>query len=306
MITQAKKFQQNFGSNLQHLVLQFFCIIFFCCIFTQSYAAADLSTVSTNDIIREIEKTLLFTDEEKMQMDSSPVSTAKKMGKKTDFVLKAGDVSEDDLDKEVNMTMTENRNVVNISTRTKEKMAYNAVTSGQYEVAIELYKQVVAAEPKNNYALFSLAAIYQKMGQFKQAKASYYKLLQNNPENKEEIISNILATLAEESPRDALYLLSRLVSSHPQSPYLLMQAALANSNVKNYEQAINLLQQAIILTPDRLDYKYNLAVIYDKSGNYEKALPAYLEIVKLAGNNDNSEIALKAVQDRIATIKEKI
>ena len=290
------------ASNFLTNFLAIFFTIFLAPTFSSLAADPTQSSVSTNDIIREVEKTLLFSDDERSKMESMQ----NQLNQKSDFTIIAGNKKDETTNDAIEVKVNETRQTVNIDTRTKEKMAYNATLNGQYEVAVELYKQVVAAEPNNNYALFSLATIYQKIGQLRQAKAIYYQLLQNNPENKEEIISNILSTLAEESPRDALYLLARLSSSHPQSPYILVQTALAYSSVKNYDKASELLRRAIALDPDRLDYKYNLAINYDKAGDYEKAFTAYQEILR--NYNDNkwaAAIPLQAIQLRLETIKNK-
>jgi lipopolysaccharide assembly protein B len=189
----------------------------------------------------------------------------------------------------------------------KQRLAYNAALIGQYEVSIELYKQVLSLDPKSFYAKFSLAVVYQKIGQFRQAKTLYYQLLKSNPEKQEEIIGNILAILIEESPRDALYLLSRLTLQNPKSAYVFAQAAVAYEKLKNYEQAINLLQKAASIDAKNLGYKYNLAVIYDKIGQYEKAIELYSDIVKNYSEDVGETIAPRAqIQKRIASIKNKI
>ena len=69
-----------------------------------------------------------------------------------------------------------------------------------------------------------------------------YQLLKTNPTNQEEIIGNLLSVLVEESPRDAVYLLSRLTVQNPESAYIFAQAAVAYDRIKNYDQAIILLQ----------------------------------------------------------------
>ncbi len=291
-------------SFLKFVRIAKFLAIFFVAIYISSLASAESlqKNLSNNDIIREVEKTLLFSDAEKSKTELMQ----RQLNQKSDFNIVAGEKNYDKNDAII-INIKETKKVVDVDTRTKEKMAYNATLNGQYEVAIELYKQVIVSEPDNNYALLSLATIYQKVGQLRQAKTIYYTLLQNNPENKEEIVSNILSTLSAESPRDSLYLLVRLSTSNPQSPYILVQTALAYSGVKNYEKASDLLLKAIALDPDRLDYKYNLAIIYDKAGNYNKAFASYQEVIH--GYDDNkwaTTISLKAVQMRLATIQDKI
>jgi tetratricopeptide (TPR) repeat protein len=175
---------------------------------------------------------------------------------------------------------------------------------GQYEVAIELYKQVIKSEPENLYAKFSLGVVYQKLGQNRQAKTIYYELLKSDAENKEEVVGNLLAILVDESPKDAIYLLSRLTAENPKSSYILAQAAIAYDKEKNYNQAIDLLKRAVICDPNRVDYKYNLAVIYDKTGDYDNAFSLYSEVIKKSNGSDQS-IPLDQIRKRVEFIRNK-
>lgn len=80
---------------------------------------------------------------------------------------------------------------------------------------------------KNLYAKYSLAVVYQRLSQFKQAKNIYYELLKGEAENKDEIINNIIVILTEESPREAIYMLTRLTIQNPSRHYLFASMALA-------------------------------------------------------------------------------
>lgn len=258
--------------------------------------------VSTGDVVKEIEKTLLFDKESREQIDFYQ----KKTIKRSDINIVASGSGEQPKDAANNfdVVVVDPKNG-NYNEREKEKIAYNSVLIGQYEVAIELYKQVLAVEPDNKYDKFSLAVVYQKIGQFRQAKTLYYELLKANPENQEEIVGNLLAILVEESPKDAVYLLSRLTVQNPSSAYIFAQAALAYDKVKNYDQAINLLQKAIALDGNDVDYKYNLAVTYDKTGQFEKALESYQDITK-DYSEGNESVSIDKINQRIDTIKKKL
>ncbi len=264
--------------------------------------AANSDNISNNDIVSEIERNLIFSNDGRSQNQIAQ----DQLNQKDDFILVAGgkDASENEA---LNFKVTETKQTINVDARTKEKVAYNATLNGQYEVAIELYKQVLKMEPDNSYAMFSLGVLYQKLGQYRQAKIIYYKLLQNNPSNKEEIIGNILSTMLQESPRDALYLLTRLANSNPQSSYILVQTAFAFETVKNYDKAAEFLQKAVALSPERVDYLYNLAVMYDKAQNYTKSLETYNEVVRNYQDNKwAASVPLQAVQLRIESLKNKI
>lgn len=255
------------------------------------------------NITQEIEQILLFNDDEKSKMQPNLY----KKNRKDDFFI--GEENDNsDQENKFDITVQKPNITINSDARTKEKMAYNASSSGQYEVAIEFYKQVLEIEPENSYAKLSLALIYQRLSQFSQAKKLYQELLKNNPQNKEEIIANLLSILSKESPRDAVYLISRLSAQHPNSDYLSAQAALIYSDLKNYNQAVNYMKKAIEINPARLDYKYNLAIIYDNSQNYEKAVENYLEVVKSYKSDTKwaNLISISQVESRIESLKNKL
>lgn len=172
----------------------------------------------------------------------------------------------------------------------KEELAYNASLINQDEIAVTLYKQVTRAEPKNTQAKFALAVIYQRMGQWRQAKPLYHSLLKVNLEEaeREQVTGNLLAILVEESPKESLYLLDRLAVENPQSSYILAQAGLAYSTIGQYEKAVNLLNRALKLEPEKTIYKFNLAVVYDRAGDRSKALETYQEVRSAYNSEENS------------------
>jgi tetratricopeptide (TPR) repeat protein len=213
--------------------------------FTESFA--DDSSIN-NDIVKEIEKTLLF---DKYSREKINIYKASKLKKKSDYTI--GQDFEEKKNKEIDIVIVDSK-AENFDLRQKEKLAYNAVLIGQYEVALELYKQVIAAESSNYYSKFSLAVVYQKLGQINQAKKIYRDLLKIDSVNEEEVIGNLLAILIEESPKDSLYLLSRLTTQNPKSAYVLAQASVAYEKMKNYDQAIKLLQKALEIDPEKRIY----------------------------------------------------
>jgi len=276
----------------------FFSLLIFA--FSSKVFAKDDAYASTSDIAQEIEKSLIFDKASRDQVDFYQGRSA---GKKSDFSI--GDSSTKDSGKASFGMIVNDSKVANLNVSEKEKLAYNAALVEQYEVAIELYKQALSLSPDDAYAKFSLAVVYQKIGQTRQAKTLYRELLKTNPDNREEIIGNLLAILVEESPKDAAYLLARLTVQNPHSSYILAQAAVAYDKIKNYDQAITLFKKASLIDPDNVSYKYNLAVIYDKNAEYEKALEMYADVTKNSSDADSS-VPVDQVEKRIQTLRSKI
>ncbi len=280
-------------------ILKFLLVVFFSILFCVPTFAED-STVSTNEIVSEIERVLLFDKDSYQKIDFYRKENSKQ---KSDYTLKRGDDTEG-RGESVEIIVSDSK-INNFNILEKERLAYNANLIGQYEVAVEIYKQILKDDPENFYAKFSLAIVYQKIGQYRQAKALYYQLLKTNPENREEIVGNLLAILVEESPRDSIYLLSRLTIENPKSAFILAQGAIAYDKIKNYEQAKLLLERAVLLDQDNISYKYNLAVIYDKTNEFEKALELYIDVAKNY-NDSNYSVPIDQVNKRIVAIKNKL
>lgn len=266
-----------------------------------SFSASASEVSNNNDVVKEIEKTLLFDKESREKID---VYKKRKTPKSSDFTITAGDQDSSGENSEIEIIVVDPK-AENFDLREKEKLAYNATLVGQYEIAVELYKQVIAVEPNNFYSKFSLAVVYQKLGQNNQAKNLYRDLLKSNPDNQQEIIGNLLSILIEESPKDATYLLSRLTAQNPDSAYILAQAALAYDKNKDYQKAIELLERSSAIEPDNTEYKYNLAVIYDKTSQSEKAIEHY-SYVEENYSSKNSSINIEHVEERLKALKNKL
>lgn len=248
--------------------------------------------VPTNQAIDQIEKSLLSNDGK----DVNPASS--------NSGVRVGKVqNEQPAAPKVEMVIVDPKDDKKITD--KQKMAYAAMLVNQYEVALELYKQVLKAEPKNGYAKFGMAVCYHKMGQYRQAKNLYSEILKTNPANKEEVIGNFLEVVVEESPNDAIYLLARLSSQNPKSSFILARSAMAYDKIGKADQAIMLLSRAVAMDPDNAEYKFNLAVIYDKSKDYRNALDMYQQVVSSYIESDDIDqtIPITEVKNRIDYIK---
>ena len=291
--------------KLTFLQINFISCLFFLASFFAEQAKAQLD-VGNLDLTREIEKSLLFdkSDSEKFDVYNNEYGT-NLVDKPTIGEVQAKDEDEKKYTPEEMSIVMVDKVKIDKDLREKEKLAYNSVLIGQYEIAIEIYKEILQKEPKNLYAKYSLAVVYQRLNQFKQAKNIYYELLKGDAENKDEVINNIIAILTEESPREAIYMLTRLTIQNPERHYLFASIALAYEKISDYNSAIKNYTKALELDYGNINYCYNLGVLYDQNKEYEKALEMYSNVVK---NNDSSnrDIALDSVRRRIEKIKQMI
>lgn len=286
----------------------FLClIVLFLFLFLSLKAKAESEYVSTNDIVKQIEKSLIFDKESKQRID---VYKSRQDDKSADISIESGKsdvltINESDVNSGMEIVIVDEKKE-NFDIKEKERLAYNSAMIGQYEVAIQIFKQIIKDQSDNTYAKFSLATVYQKIGQYRQAKNLYHELLKSNYENKEEVLGNLFTILVDESPRDSIYLLSRLSIQNPDSPIILAHTALAYEKIKNYDKAISYFLKAINLDDANISYKFNLAIIYDKAQKFEKALEMYSEVVKNYFSTNNNSIPIEVVKKRIETIRNKL
>lgn len=176
--------------------------------------------------------------------------------------------------------------------------AYTALNNGDTTVAAETYRNILQTEPNNEDALFGLAATYHRLGDLDRARPYYAQLLKINPNHREGLI-NFLALVSDEAPQEALAELERLEQRNPEfSPIPAQQAALLMKS--GYpDQAREKMLRAIELAPDNLTYKYNLAIMLDRQGNYTDASALYRLLIDASLKGQKIPAPLDTIQKRL-------
>jgi Flp pilus assembly protein TadD len=162
--------------------------------------------------------------------------------------------------------------------------AYTALMGGDTQTAVETYKNILSVDPRNEDALFGLAATYHRLGEIDKARPLYGMLLQVNP-NHREGLNNFLVLVSDESPQDALPELQRLEERNPDFSPIPAQIAIVLDKLNYPDAARDKMLRAIELAPENLSYKYNLAVMLDRHGQYADATALYRNLIEasLAG-----------------------
>jgi tetratricopeptide (TPR) repeat protein len=154
------------------------------------------------------------------------------------------------------------------------KNAYEALRVGQYESAIKYYNEVLADSPNNNKALFGIATAYQMSKENEKAKETYLKIIQNSPDFW-PAVNNYIILITEENPDKSIPKLEELYSRNPT--FAAIPAQLGNLYYKkgDVERSIEYYINAVTLEPKNIEYRYNLALIFEKSSRKEDAAALY-------------------------------
>ncbi|MCP4470283.1 MAG: tetratricopeptide repeat protein [Gammaproteobacteria bacterium] len=151
--------------------------------------------------------------------------------------------------------------------------AYSAYQSGDYRQAMERYNQVLEVDPNNRNALLARAAINIHEGNTEAAIQDYRGLLLANP--KDSLAMSSLLTVASYSPEDTETQLKLLMRDEPDSPYLNFALANAYGAQNRWQEAQGYYFEALQNNPDDPNYAYNLAVSLEHISQPGSAITYY-------------------------------
>lgn len=254
----------------------------------------------------------MLSDESRRILDRMPsgVDTPKKKPSKLD-VARAKDtkyVSKDQLAPEPDKADKTGTAGVKIAVKKpgedwnyELEKAYGAVTSGQTDAAVQIYKNILDNDPRNKLALFGLATIYHRAGQLHLARPLYGKLLEIDPDNR-DALNNFLVLIADESPQEALLQLGRLQQKNPHFSPIMAQMAVIYQKLGDAELALSMMQQAVALSPENITYQYNLAILLDKQKKYEEAAKIYRRLLEANLRGETIPGNPQKIQERLTFI----
>lgn len=207
-----------------------------------------------------------------------------------------------------------NTSFLNLNVDTSEKnelseneisvQAYKAALMGQYEAAVALYKKALAKDPENVSYLYSIGAVYQKLAQYNDAKVMYKKVLAIDPNHK-SAMSNYIILMSEQQPGQAILELKQLENANPKFSPVIAQIGMLYAKTEQYDMAEGYMRKAVEISPDIINYRYNLAVLYDKMGNMPAALQLYTELT-LIGGSDLLPGSKEYIRSRIAYLQSQV
>jgi len=180
--------------------------------------------------------------------------------------------------------------------------AYNALIAGKSDLAIQIYEDVLTGNPRNKEALFGLASTYHRAGQIDMARALYGKLLQIDPKHRDGL-NNFLVLLADEAPREALVQMERLESQNPGFSPIPAQMAVIYQKLGDQEKAVDKMYHALSIAPENITYRYNLAVMLDRNGKYEEAGKLYSQILDAHAKGEVVPGDKTKIQQRLTFIR---
>jgi tetratricopeptide (TPR) repeat protein len=127
-------------------------------------------------------------------------------------------------------------------------------------------------------------------------------LLAIDPQN-EEGLNNFLVLLGDEAPEEALQEMKKLQRTHPNFSPLPAQMAVIYEKMGAYHEAIESMRHAIELSPENIKYRYDMAVIMDKQGDWENAAVFYQQLITANERGEKIPAKPEEIQERLTFIR---
>jgi tetratricopeptide (TPR) repeat protein len=179
--------------------------------------------------------------------------------------------------------------------------AYQALERGQINDAERLYRQALAAEPRNVDAMIGLGATLTQQNRADAATQMYMRVLEIDPRNS-YAQAGLLNIGGRADPQAAEARLKQLIAREP-SAFLYFSLGNLYAEQNQWSAAQGAYFQAFNMAPDNPDYAFNLAIGLEHLSQPKLALDYYRRAVSLAQSRGNAQFALPPVQARIRNLE---
>lgn len=179
--------------------------------------------------------------------------------------------------------------------------AYQALERGQLNDAERLYRQALAAEPRNVDAMIGLGSTLIQQNRADAATQMYLRALEIDPRNS-YAQAGLLSIGGRADPQAAEARLKQLIAREP-SAYLYFTLGNLYAEQNQWSAAQGAYFQAFNMAPDNPDYAFNLAIGLEHLSQPKLALDYYRRAVSIAQSRGNAQFALAPAQARIRSLE---
>ncbi len=158
--------------------------------------------------------------------------------------------------------------------------AQRAMSLGRYESALLMFDDLYEINKRDTRVVLGRAVALQKLGRFDEAMQMYEVLSKLDPKNV-DVKVNMLGLLGTRYPSIALRRLLDLQKDNKSNVSLAAQIAILYANIGDFSSALSYLGMAASMEPNNANHIFNMAVIYEKVNDNEKAVSYYEKALEL-------------------------
>jgi len=151
---------------------------------------------------------------------------------------------------------------------------------GDFNAAVQAYRQALELEPNNIELKLGLARALSLSGRHEESKRLYQQVLSKNPADADALEGLGNALLRSDHPSEAHAIFERLVAKQPLNLEFQVDLARAEARLGHYKQAREILSSVLTPHPHEREARLQLADIKLYEGKYTAALADFSQLLK--------------------------
>ena len=172
-----------------------------------------------------------------------------------------------------------------------------AARVGDFDHAIQYFKQSLQIDPAHSIALQNLGSAYRQKKDWPQAKSALERALALNPDDPEANYSLGMVYAQQEDTARAYDYLQRAIAARPAYPEALNNLGILYLRTRHPVEAIQSFEQSIRVAPAYDQAYLNLARVYAIEGDQEKAKAVLQELLKQHPDHPQAKEALQQLEE---------
>jgi tetratricopeptide (TPR) repeat protein len=176
---------------------------------------------------------------------------------------------------------------------------------GKFKKAIIMYRDVLRYNPQHTEALFNLASVYIELSHFPDAYDILIKLLATTPDDPKTMLNLGITEIGLGKNKDALSHLSIVNNEEEEALQfsLSFHRGVAMSRLGKLDEALVCYKAAEKLRHDHSTLIFNIAVLYDKLGDYGEAISYYSRLFE---NDSLPSLEIDELRHRVEILQSHI
>jgi len=171
--------------------------------------------------------------------------------------------------------------------------------SGKYDEAISSYKKAIEIDPKYFKSYFNIGVAYLAKGDYKNADENFIKSLNLNPTYTDAYYALGNSNFLRQNYKEALKYYTKTIEINPS--YSIGWNAIGASlhQMGNFDKAVEFYLKALEINPSYMEARGNLIGAYLQKGDIKSAISQLEIATKIHPDNENFKLQLKSLQEKI-------
>jgi tetratricopeptide (TPR) repeat protein len=168
--------------------------------------------------------------------------------------------------------------------------------AGDLKGAIEIHHKILQLDPRNIYAMTTIAGLFGKLGEFEQEITWAQKAIAIDPQFDLAYINSGNALAGLKKFNEAADAYKKAIRINPQNPLGVYGLGVIGEDQGNFKKALEFYQQSIQIDPMFENGYFNLAVMHANLKQFDEAVAALKKLIELNPQAEDAKAILRQIE----------